>query len=82
MANVNGDEFSALWAAIAELRAELQDVREVQRDHTGTLLSLSARLDQHGEFHRAHAAGFTMLSDRLDEHGALLQEILRRLDAA
>ncbi len=93
MAKVNGDEFQALWAAIAELRAEiragLQDVREVQREHT-------ARLDEHFEFHQAHAAAFAMLADTAREHGGVLREhggmlrehgemlraILLRLDAA
>jgi hypothetical protein len=82
MAGVNGDEFSALWAAIAELRGELQEVRGELHEVRGVLNEHTARLDEHFQFHLAHAEGISMLMETGREHSASLAEILRRLDAA
>ena len=78
MTNVQGDEYGELARVhqeIADVGDAVQEVREVQREH-------SARLDQHFAFHQSHAAGLAMLADTAREHGEALREILRRLDAA
>jgi len=75
-------QVGSLRARTADVRGEIahvhdavQDVREVQREHT-------ARLDEHFEFHQSHAAGLAMLAETAREHGEALREILRRLDVA
>lgn len=68
-------------ADIQEIRSELRDIREVQRDHTARFAGIERELDEHTAKLDEHSGRLDSIDRRLEEHSIKLQEHTGRFDS-